>query len=76
MSELGTEMRLVECYSPSCKEWKTLPSMKVARAYVGVAVLDSCIYAVGGWNEESGALNTVEKFSIEKVCFSFFIVNK
>jgi hypothetical protein len=72
MSDLGTEMRIVESYTPNYREWKTLPPMSIARAYVGVAVLDGYLYTVGGWNEENGALNTVERYSIEQVSFTAF----
>ena len=78
MSELGTEMRSLESYNPVIKEWTTLASLHTKRAYVGVACLDGCIYAVGGWNEDSGALKTVEKYNIQEVshwCFMFFFTN-
>jgi len=41
--------------------------MSVARAYVGVACLDGFIYAVGGWNDETGALASVERYNIKEV---------
>lgn len=42
--------------------------MVTRRAYVGVASLNNCIYAVGGWNEALGSLETVEKYCPEEVC--------
>lgn len=33
---------------------------------MGVACLNNCIYAVGGWNEALGALETVEKYCPEE----------
>ena len=66
-SDLGTEMKCVESYNPITREWCRLTDMQHSRAYVGVAALDGCIYAVGGWNEFSGALASVEKYSIEQV---------
>ena len=67
MSELGVELRTVESYNPVTKEWRQLARMATPRAYVGVAVLDDYIYAVGGWNETRRALRTVERYSIEEV---------
>ena len=67
MSELGVELRTLELYNPVTKEWRQLARMATPRAYVGVAVLDDCIYAVGGWNETRRALRTVERYSIEEV---------
>ena len=67
MSELGVELRTLVSYNPVTKEWRQLARMATPRAYVGVAVLDDCIYAVGGWNETRRALRTVERYSIEEV---------
>ncbi len=67
MNDLGTEMLNVESYNPITKEWCRLASLRFYRAYVGIAILDNYLYAVGGWNEDSGALDTVEKYSIEEV---------
>ena len=66
MSDEGTELRKVERYSPAFNEWRTLTSMSVARAYVGVAGMDDHIYAVGGWNEDAGALDSVERYDVTK----------
>lgn len=41
--------------------------MGTGRAYLGVAALNDCIYAVGGWNESQDALATVERYSFEEV---------
>lgn len=64
---MGTEMSSVESYNPITKEWIKLSDMITRRAYVGVASFDNDIYAIGGWNEDKGALNTVEKYLVEKV---------
>ena len=64
---MGTEMDLLESYNPITKEWLPLPCMHTKRAFVGLAVIDNMLYAVGGWNEETGALNTVERYNIEEV---------
>ena len=63
----GTELRKLEKYDPTTDEWRTLAEMEEPRAYVGVAALGDYIYAVGGWNEDEGALNTVERYSVQKV---------
>lgn len=67
MSDLGNELKKVESYDPVSKEWHRLSDMRVPRAYVGVAVLDGHIYAVGGLNEHQGSLNVVEQFDPETV---------
>ena len=67
MSELGTEMNRTESYNPVTQEWCQLSAMLTSRAYIALAALDGCLYAVGGWNEDGGALSTVEKYSIEEV---------
>ena len=67
MSELGTEMNLAESYNPVTHEWCQLSAMLTDRAYIALAALDGCLYAVGGWNEDSGALSAVERYSIDEV---------
>lgn len=61
------ELRSAEVYDPISRRWRALPVMVTRRAYVGVACLNNCIYAVGGWNEALGALETVEKYCPEEV---------
>lgn len=61
------ELRSAEVYDPISRRWSALPVMVTRRAYVGVACLNNCIYAVGGWNEALGALETVEKYCPEEV---------
>ena len=72
MSDLGVELQTVECYTPSLREWRSLPHLRVTRAYVAVAALDGCLYAVGGWNEQDGALKSVEKYSFDQVLCSLY----
>lgn len=67
ISDEGIELRSAEVYDPVSKRWSALPVMSKRRAYVGVASLNDCIYAVGGWNEALGSLETVEKYSPEEV---------
>ena len=66
-NDLSEELKSVECYNPITKEWITLPEMIVKRAYPGVVILDDYLYAVGGWNESEGALNSVERLSLTAV---------
>lgn len=67
ISDEGIELRSAEMYDPISRRWSALPVMVTRRAYVGVACLNNCIYAVGGWNEALGALETVEKYCPEEV---------
>lgn len=67
ISDEGMELRSAEMYDPISRRWSALPVMVTRRAYVGVACLNNCIYAVGGWNEALGALETVEKYCPEEV---------
>ncbi len=67
ISDEGTELRSAEVYDPISRRWSALPVMVTRRAYVGVASLNNCIYAVGGWNEALGSLDTVEKYCLEEV---------
>lgn len=67
ISDEGMELRSSEVYDPISHRWSALPVMVTRRAYVGVACLNNCIYAVGGWNEALGALETVEKYCPEEV---------
>lgn len=67
ISDEGMELRSAEVYNPISHRWSALPVMVTRRAYVGVACLNNCIYAVGGWNEALGALETVEKYCPEEV---------
>lgn len=67
ISDEGMELRSAEAYDPISRRWSALPVMVTRRAYAGVACLNNCIYAVGGWNEALGALETVEKYCLEEV---------
>lgn len=67
ISDEGMELRSAEAYDPISRRWSALPVMVTRRAYVGVACLNNCVYAVGGWNEALGALETVEKYCPEEV---------
>ena len=74
ISNEGIELRSFEVYDPLSKRWSPLPPMGTRRAYLGVAALNDCIYAIGGWNETQDALHTVEKYSFEEVGWMISIV--
>lgn len=67
LSDSGSELCSAEMFDPIAKRWMTLESMKTKRVYVGIAALNDCVYAVGGWNETQNALRTVEKYSLQEV---------
>ena len=67
ISDEGLELCSAEVFDPLSHRWCPLPTMATRRAYVGVAALNNCIYAVGGWNEALGSLETVEKYCPEEV---------
>lgn len=74
ISNEGIELRSFEVYDPLSKRWSPLPPMGTRRAYLGVAALNDCIYAIGGWNETQDALHTVEKYSFEEVGWMISVV--
>lgn len=39
-------VRTVDVYDPNTDTWQVAPSMEARRSTLGVAVIDSCIYAV------------------------------
>ena len=55
-------MRLssVEAFDPATGAWETVAAMGTARAYVGVAVLDGKLHAVGGYDSTNNAMRSVE----------------
>ena len=61
----GNSLSTVEVYDPVIGRWKDAEAMSMLRSRVGVAVLKSRLYAIGGYNG-SERLNTVEEgyFSI------------
>ena len=67
LTELSIESDVLESYNPVTKEWCTLAKLKCPRAYHGLVAYDGCLYAVGGFNEYHGSLNSVEKYSIKDV---------
>ncbi|MGD0203267.1 MAG: kelch repeat-containing protein [Candidatus Bathyarchaeia archaeon] len=57
----------VQVYNPSNNSWSTGVSMPTARAYLGVAVVNDVLYAIGGFDDQNGlntvGLNTVEEYT-------------
>ncbi|MEQ2182336.1 Kelch-like H-associated protein 1A [Goodea atripinnis] len=58
------------CYNPMTNQWSQRASLNIPRNRVGVAVVDGCIYAVGG-SEGSVHHNTVERWDPECNRWSF-----
>ena len=61
LTSSGDSLSTVECFSPVLGKWESAPPMNTLRSRVGVAVLNGCLYAVGGFDGNE-RLNTVEKF--------------
>lgn len=57
-------------YDPGFDNWLELTSMNMPRSELGLAMLDGCIYAVGGW-EGTARLDTVERYNMETNTWSF-----
>lgn len=57
----NTESSALSCYNPMTNQWSQRVSLNIPRNRVGVAVVDGCIYAVGG-SQGSTHHNTVEKW--------------
>ena len=57
----------VQAYNPSNNSWSIGASMPTARAYLGVAVVNDVLYAIGGFDDQNGlstaGLNTVEEYT-------------
>lgn len=60
-------------FDPMTGEWKTLPSMAVARSQMGVAVINDHLFVVGGDNKHK-VLDSVERYSFKKVSFFYLFV--
>uniref|UniRef100_A0A3Q2QKD0 Kelch-like ECH-associated protein 1a n=1 Tax=Fundulus heteroclitus TaxID=8078 RepID=A0A3Q2QKD0_FUNHE len=58
------------CYNPMTNKWSQRASLNIPRNRVGVAVVDGCIYAVGG-SQGSVHHNTVERWDPESNRWSF-----
>ncbi|XP_015243316.1 PREDICTED: kelch-like ECH-associated protein 1 [Cyprinodon variegatus] len=58
------------CYNPMTNQWSPRAPLNIPRNRVGVAVVDGCIYAVGG-SQGSVHHNTVERWDPESNRWSF-----
>lgn len=66
----NTESSALCCYNPMTNQWSQRASLNIPRNRVGVAVVDGCIYAVGG-SQGSTHHNTVERWDPESNRWSF-----
>jgi len=60
----GNSLSTVEVYDPIADRWKDAEAMSMLRSRVGVAVMQSRLYAIGGYNGQE-RLNTVEVFNAD-----------
>jgi len=60
----GSASRAVQRYDPVLNAWQEMADMRVPRSELGLAMLDGCVYAVGGW-EGTSRLDSVERFDPE-----------
>uniref|UniRef100_A0A3P9HXX4 Kelch-like ECH-associated protein 1a n=1 Tax=Oryzias latipes TaxID=8090 RepID=A0A3P9HXX4_ORYLA len=66
----NTESNSLCCYNPMTNQWSQRAPMNMPRNRVGVAVVDGCIYAVGG-SQGSVQYNTVERWDPDSNRWSF-----
>nr|XP_020469725.1 kelch-like ECH-associated protein 1 isoform X1 [Monopterus albus] len=66
----NTESSALSCYNPMTNQWSQRASLNIPRNRIGVAVVDGCIYAVGG-SQGSTHHNTVERWDPESDRWSF-----
>ena len=60
--------RSVECYEVARDRWCVVESMNMRRSTLGAAVLNGCVYAVGGFDGSSG-LDSVEKYDPGEIMY-------
>ncbi len=64
------QLKSCECYDFATDTWKSLSDMNLERSQATACVFDNdLIYVIGGYNKKSGALNTIEEYSISKNTF-------
>ncbi|GAB1603448.1 kelch-like protein 18 [Argonauta hians] len=61
LTSSGDSLSTVECFDPVNRRWKIAEAMSTMRSRVGVAVLNSKLYAIGGYDGQD-RLSTVEVF--------------
>ncbi|CAL1575778.1 unnamed protein product [Knipowitschia caucasica] len=64
------ESAALSCYNPMTNQWSAREPLNTPRNRVGVAVLDGCIYAVGG-SQGFSHHSTVERWDPETNCWSY-----
>ena len=52
----------VEQFNPKTNQWTALPDLQVARFNHALVNIDSCLYAIGGENEDDEPLKSVERY--------------
>jgi len=60
----GNSLSTVEVFDPVIRRWRDAEAMSMLRSRVGVAVMKSRLYAIGGYNGTE-RLNTVEEFDAD-----------
>lgn len=58
-------LSLIEQFDIHTDTWSNLAEMDIACYGVSVCVLNGCLYAVGGFNNAIGLLNTVQCYNIK-----------
>ncbi|XP_033725796.1 kelch-like protein 18 [Pecten maximus] len=61
LTSSGDSLSTVENYDPIVNRWAVAEAMSTIRSRVGVAILNGCLYAIGGY-DGSERLSTVEVF--------------
>ena len=62
-TEQHNVLKSAEYYDFLERKWRNIAPMMVARKYVGAAILDGQLYAVGGVDQEYTDLETAECYS-------------
>lgn len=62
-------------YNPVTGEFTPLVPMLEPRSQMGVTVLDDYLYVVGGTNKHNEVLQSVERYSFEKVLSAYKFSN-
>lgn len=65
-TSLNRAASLVTCFDPVLGSLALMPSLKDARFGLGLVTLDDAIYAVGGYCDDGGRLDSVEMYNFEK----------
>jgi hypothetical protein len=63
LSSFDCNLKFFYRYDPHLNKWTLIASMSHRRAGAGVVVLDGCLYALGGFDDNS-PLNTCERYRI------------